>query len=88
MTTTFKIISINSVNRCMLIDWGFTRLNHTIPAQILENQEIDANTVIEIIQSMAPPTPVGIIIPPSLLSLVADPSTINDFLDIPNELIL
>lgn len=72
----------------MLIDWGFVTLNHTIPSQLLENQDITADEATAIIQSMAPPEPIVTPIPPAVLSLVVDPTTVNDSILLPNELIL
>lgn len=69
--TNFIIVKIDNINKTMVIDWGYTRLNHRIPNQLLENPHLTQDEVIDIIEKLRPKKLEPIEIPQSLKSLVA-----------------
>lgn len=69
--TNFVIVKIDDINKTMVIDWGYTRLNHRIPNQLLENPHLTQDEVIDIIEKLRPKKLEPIEIPQSLKSLVA-----------------
>jgi hypothetical protein len=70
MTTDFKILSVDTVRRTMVVDWGFVTLNHDIPLYILENPDLPREVMLEHIGYMRPPVPVEYEVPATLLELV------------------
>lgn len=68
----FTILSINATSQTMVIDWGYTVLNHYIPLAILENPEISQEEVIQQIEYMRPPEPVTVELPNALLALSSE----------------
>ncbi|MFD1260820.1 hypothetical protein [Entomomonas asaccharolytica] len=66
----FIVVKVDPVNKTMVIDWGYIRLNHRIPNQILENPHLSQNEVIELIEKMRPKQPQPIEIPMGLQSLI------------------
>ncbi len=81
--TNFIIIKIDDINKTMVIDWGYTRLNHKIPNQLLENPHLTQDEVIDIIEKLRPKKVEPIEIPQSLKSLVAktDPELSQQFVE-------
>lgn len=69
--TNFKIISVDTGMKQMVIDWGFVTLNHDIPLYILENPDISPELMLEHIGYMRPPVPVDLPVPDALLTLVS-----------------
>lgn len=69
--TNFKILSIDTDMKQMVIDWGFVTLNHDIPLYILENPDISPGLMLEHIGYMRPPVPVDLPVPEVLLTLVS-----------------
>lgn len=70
MTTDFKILSVDTVRRTMIVDWGFVTLNHDIPLYILENPDLPKDVMLEHVGYMRPPVPVEYEVPAGLLALV------------------
>ena len=63
----FKIIKFDEYNRTMVIDWGDNVvLNHYIPTEILENDNITKERTIELIEYLRPKIPDPITIPSRL----------------------
>ena len=73
---TLKILSIDSDNGTMIIDWGSVTLNHFIPLSILENRGIPQDEMVAAIESMRPAPPPQVQVPPLLLDLVVPPSPV------------
>ena len=69
--TDFRVLSINSELKQILIDWGFVVLNHDIPLYILENPDISQELMLEHIGYMRPPVPVDLPVPDGLLGLIS-----------------
>jgi hypothetical protein len=65
----FKILRFNEKERTMVIDWGWIRLNHYIPEEIINNSNLTENEVIEIIEKLRPEEPEPIEIPTVLKTL-------------------
>lgn len=84
----FSILSINATSQTMVIDWGFTVLNHNIPLAILENPEITEEEVIQQIEFMRPPEPVTVELPIALLALSSEGQGIESNILIENEVTL
>lgn len=70
MTTDFKILSIDTERKTMIVDWGFVTLNHDIPLYILENPDLPKEVMLEHVGYMRPPVPVDYAVPQTLLDLV------------------
>ena len=70
MTNDFKILSIDTERKTMIVDWGFVTLNHDIPLYILENPDLPKEVILTHIGYMRPPVPVDYQVPTSLLELV------------------
>lgn len=70
MTTDFKILSVDTVRKTMIVDWGFVTLNHDIPLYILENPDLPKEVMLEHVGYMRPPIPVEYEVPETLLELV------------------
>lgn len=68
--TKFKILSIDTDMKQMVVDWGFVTLNHDIPLYILENPSISPELMLEHVGYMRPPVPVDLPVPDGLLGLV------------------
>lgn len=68
--TDFRVLSINSELKQILIDWGFVVLNHDIPLYILENPGLSPENMREHLSYMRPPEPVNLPVPETLLTLV------------------
>lgn len=68
--TDFKILSVDTVRKTMVVDWGFVTLNHDIPLYILENPNLPKEQMLAHIGYMRPPVPVDYQVPDSLLELV------------------
>lgn len=68
--TDFKVLSIDTEMKQMVIDWGFVTLNHDIPLYILENPGISQELMLEHIGYMRPPVSVDLPVPNDLLTLV------------------
>lgn len=66
----FKILSVDTVSKTMIVDWGFVTLNHDIPLYILENPGITKEEMLEHVGYMRPPVPVDYPVPVTLLELV------------------
>ena len=84
----FTILNINAASQSMIIDWGYTVLNHNIPLAILENPEITEEEVIQQIEYMRPPEPVPVELPNALLALSSEGQGIDSGLLIENEVTL
>ncbi|UYZ84977.1 hypothetical protein MTZ49_05300 [Entomomonas sp. E2T0] len=69
-STNFVVVKVDPVNKTMVIDWGYIRLNHRIPNQILENSNLSQNKIIELIEKMRPKQPEPIEIPKGLQFLI------------------
>ncbi len=69
-SNNFVIAKVDPINKTMVIDWGYTRLNHRIPNQILENPNLSQNEIIKLIEKMRPEQPEPIEIPKSLQLLI------------------
>lgn len=67
--TDFKILSIDTETKQMVVDWGFVTLNHDIPLYILENPGMSQAEMLEHIGYMRPPVPVDLPVPITLLDL-------------------
>ena len=70
MTADFKIISVDTERKTMIVNWGFVSLNHDIPLYILENPSITKEEMLEHVGYMRPPVPVDYEVPATLLELV------------------
>lgn len=70
MTQDFKILSVDTERKTMIVDWGFVTLNHDIPLYILENPDLPKEAMLEHIGYMRPPVPVDYEVPNTLLELV------------------
>ena len=66
----FKILSVDTERKTMIVDWGFVTLNHDIPLYILENPDLPKEVMLEHIGYMRPPVPVEYEVPATLLELV------------------
>lgn len=66
----FVVVKVDPINKTMVIDWGYTRLNHSIPKQILENPNLSQNEIIELIEKIRPKQPEPIEIPRNLQLLI------------------
>ena len=66
----FKILSVDTEQKTMIVDWGFVTLNHDIPLYILENPDLPKEVMLEHIGYMRPPVPVEYEVPATLLELV------------------
>lgn len=84
----FSILSINTATQTMVIDWGFTVLNHNIPLAILENPEISQEEVIQQIEYMRPPETEPVELPNALLTLSSEGQGIESETLIENEVTL
>lgn len=73
---TLKILSIDSNNRTMIIDWGSVKLNHFIPLSILENPGMPQEEMLAAIESMRPAELPQVQVPHLLLDLVAPPDPV------------
>lgn len=60
---SFKILEFDNVHKTMVIDWGWTILNHHIPSQIIENPDISEEEAMVIIERERPEKPEPIDIP-------------------------
>lgn len=82
MTDGFKILSVDTERKTMVVDWGFVTLNHDIPLYILENPDLSKEQVLIHIAYMRPPVPVDYDVPATLLELVTpaptEPVVIDD----------
>lgn len=80
--TDFKILSVDTVRKTMVVDWGFVTLNHDIPLYILENPDLPKEQILTHIGYMRPPVPVDYLVPDSLLELVTpatqEPVVVDD----------
>ena len=70
MTHDFKILSVDTERKTMIVDWGYVTLNHDIPLYILENLDLPKEVILTHIGYMRPPVPVDYQVPTSLLELV------------------
>lgn len=70
MTQDFKILSVDTERKTMIVDWGHTILNHDIPLYILENPDLPKEAMLTHISYMRPPVPVAYSVPNALLELV------------------
>jgi hypothetical protein len=68
--TDFKVLSVNTETKQMVVDWGFVTLNHDIPLYILENPGLSQAEMLEHIGYMRPPVPVDLPVPEALMGLV------------------
>lgn len=66
----FKILSVDTERKTMIVDWGYVILNHDIPLYILENPSITKEEMLEHVGYMRPPVPVDYEVPATLLELV------------------
>lgn len=66
----FKILSVDTERKTMIVDWGHVTLNHDIPLYILENPSITKEEMLEHVGYMRPPVPVDYEVPATLLELV------------------
>ena len=66
----FKILSVDTERKTMIVDWGYVTLNHDIPLYILENPDLPKEVILTHIGYMRPPVPVDYQVPTSLLELV------------------
>lgn len=66
----FKILSVDTERKTMIVDWGYVTLNHDIPLYILENPSITKEEMLEHVGYMRPPVPVDYEVPATLLELV------------------
>lgn len=70
MTHDFKILSVDTVRKTMIVDWGYVTLNHDIPLYILENPDLPKEAILTHVGYMRPPVPVAYQVPDALLELV------------------
>lgn len=70
MTQDFKILSVDTERKTMIVDWGYATLNHDIPLYILENPDLPKEDILKHVGYMRPPVPVDYQVPASLLELV------------------
>ena len=70
MTQDFKILSVDTERKTMIVDWGYVTLNHDIPLYILENPDLPKEVMLEHVGYMRPPVPVEYEVPATLLELV------------------
>lgn len=70
MTHDFKILSVDTERKTMIVDWGYVTLNHDIPLYILENPDLPKEVILAHVGYMRPPVPVDYQVPTSLLELV------------------
>ncbi|MHA5540340.1 hypothetical protein ACVSNP_23470 [Pseudomonas aeruginosa] len=73
MMTDFKILSVDTERKTMVVDWGFVTLNHDIPLYILENPDLSKEQMLIHVSYMRPPVPVAYEVPAGLLELVEPP---------------
>lgn len=66
----FKILSVDTERKTMIVDWGYITLNHDIPLHILENPDLPKEAMLTHIGYMRPPVPVDYQVPTALLELV------------------
>ena len=83
---SFKIIRFNEKERTMVIDWGWIRLNHYIPEEILNNPSLSEEEAMAIIEKERPIEPEPIEIPSVLKSIqektnIAETNGYNDTSD-------
>lgn len=71
--STYTIVSIDTSQKSMVIDWGFVTLNHDIPLYLLEHPEASQEEIDYQIEAMRPPEPVELEVPASLMALVKAP---------------
>lgn len=74
--TDFRVLSVDSTAKTMVVDWGFVTLNHDIPLYILENPSLSKEAMRVHIGYMRPPVPPEYDVPPTLLDLV-EPLTLG-----------
>lgn len=74
----FKILRFNEKEKTMVIDWGWIKLNHYIPDEIINDDTLTEEEVIEIIERQRPVEPEPIEIPPVLKSLYDKSNTPED----------
>ncbi len=67
--TSLRILTIDTVAKTMVIDWGHTTLNHSIPLYILENPQLTTDQVLACIESLRPDEPIEHEVPAVLLDL-------------------
>lgn len=79
----FKILRFNEQERTMVIDWGWIRLNHYIPDQILTDDTLTEEQVVALIEKLRPEQPDPIEIPPVLKSLYdkSNDTTVDPYSD-------
>lgn len=70
MTQDFKILSVDTERKTMIVDWGYVTLNHDIPLYILENPDLPKEAILTHVGYMRPPVPVDYEVPTALLELV------------------
>lgn len=70
MTNDFKILSVDTERKTMIVDWGYVVLNHDIPLYILENPDLPKEVMLTHVGYMRPPVPVDYAVPSALLELV------------------
>ncbi len=70
MTQDFKILSVDTERKTMIVDWGYITLNHDIPLYILENPDLPKEDMLTHVGYMRPPVPVDYPVPVTLLELV------------------
>ena len=70
MTNDYKILSVDTERKTMIVDWGYVTLYHDIPLYILENPDLPKEVILTHIGYMRPPVPVDYQVPTSLLELV------------------
>ncbi|HCL3314566.1 TPA: hypothetical protein N2A14_002574 [Pseudomonas aeruginosa] len=73
MMNDFKILSVDTERKTMVVDWGFVTLNHDIPLYILENPNLSKEQMLLHVSYMRPPVPVAYEVPVGLLELVEPP---------------
>ena len=66
----FKILSVDTERKTMIVDWEYITLNHDIPLYILENPDLPKEAMLTHIGYMRPPVPVDYQVPTALLELV------------------
>ena len=63
MTHDFRILSVDTERKTMVVDWGFVTLNHDIPLYILENPDLPKEVMLAHVGYMRPPVPVDYQVP-------------------------
>ncbi len=69
MSKDFNIVSIDTQNNSIIINWGWVTLNHSIPLYILENLELSQQEILEHLEYMRPVQPPQYEIPTTLLDM-------------------